>query len=113
MSPTNPDACVETFERLVREAPPIRDVPSSILNFATYCAFSEILGVEESRIRSAVMAAIVGAAGTIAVAVVAGMAAPVIIVAAAGVATAVGTVLVLTATVAVAELLYDKLSGPL
>ena len=80
------------------------------MNFATYCSFAEIVGVEESRMHPTALAAILTAASGFGLAAMATVAGPLVVVVGAGLATAAGTVVVLSGAAALGELIYGKLA---
>lgn len=96
------------------ETPPNRGleglgIAPEVMNFATYCSYADIVGVEESPLRGKALAAfgtaIAGGGVTIAVAAMATMAAPVAILLGAG------SVVLFGAAAGVGQLLYTKIAG--
>jgi hypothetical protein len=112
LSPPEGDQVAERFDHLMSTAPAEGlDIDPSVLSFASHCAYAEILGVEESPIRGKVLAAIVAAGGTVAVATIATISAPIVLVVGAGVAAGAGTIVIFSAAAAASERLYKVIAG--
>lgn len=114
LTSNTPAGAASLFELMMSTPPAALDerlgISPTVMNFASYCSFAEIVGVEESRMHPKALAAILTAATSFGVAAMATVAGPVVVVVGAGLGTAAVTVVVLSGAAALGERIYGKLA---
>jgi hypothetical protein len=110
---STPGEAANLFETMVNTPPSglhELGIDPTIMNFATYCSFAEIVGVEQSKMHPTALAAILTGAVSFGIAAMATVAGPVVVVVGAGIGTAAATVVVLSGAAALGDRIYGKIA---